>query len=114
MIDVLVVNADAGINLLAWRDLRGQHPHLRPMEVFSERNPFTREARTVPTPDSAEIWVDAICIGQLYWDNARLLCPLEFPAHESALRLIVTEIAQRLGASVSIVDDDDLNIQARD
>jgi hypothetical protein len=114
MIEVIVIRADGGIDLARWRSLRTQHPNLRPIELFSERNPFTRQIRTVSTPDSAEVWVDGRCVGQFFWDDHRLLCPLDYDEHQQLLERLATELAQSLGATTSTVDDDELNVQPRD
>jgi len=114
VIDVIVIQASGGIDLARWRSLRTQHPNLRPIELFSERNPFTREIRTEARPDSAEVWVDGTCVGHFFWDDSRLLCPLEYDEHQPLLQRVGAELAESLGATALTADDDELYIQARD
>lgn len=93
MIDIIVIQADGGIDLARWRSLRTRHPNLRPLEQFSERNPFTREIRTIATPDSAGVWIDETCVGHFFWDERRLLCPLEYDVHQRLLERLAAELA---------------------
>jgi hypothetical protein len=114
VLDVIVIQAESGIDLARWRSLRALHPNLRPVEVFSERNPFTREIRTIATPDSAGVWVDGTCVGHFFWDASRLLCPLEYDEHQRLLERLAAELAESLGATARTTDDEELNIQPRD
>ena len=82
--------------------IRAHHAKLRPIETFPERNPFTRETRTISTPDSADVWIDGACVGPFFWDNFRLVCPLEFAEHRNSLQDVAIELATRLGATVEL------------
>jgi hypothetical protein len=104
VIDVVVIQADGGIDLARWHSLRTQHPNLRPLELFSERNPFTREIRPVATPNSAGVWVDGTCVGHFFWDERRVLCPLEYDEHQLLLEHLAAELADSPGATARTTD----------
>ncbi len=114
MIEVILISADGGIDLSRWREVRRASAHLEPIEDFHETNPFTRVTKTVATPDSASVIADGLCIGQLFWDEGRLVSPLEFDEHRPRLEQVAQDVASQLAGAVSIVDDDDLNLKPRD
>ncbi len=113
MMDVIVLSAPGGIDLAVWRSVREGRADLRPIETFAEANPFTRTTRTIATPDSAAVVANGKIIGHLFWDEARLLTPLEFEERQPELEAVARAVALELGADVSIVDDDELEIKPR-
>lgn len=114
MMDVIVLSAPGGIDLALWRRVREGHGGLLPIETFSEVKPFTRATRTLLTPESAAVVAHGKVIGHLFWDESRLLTPLEFEERRTELESVARAVALSLGASVSIVDDDELEIKPRE
>lgn len=113
MFDVIVISRPGGLDLEHWRRLRRRAPNLRSIEEFLERNPFTKQARLTSTPDSVEVIDGDTCVGQLFWDDARLLAPLELEDHTALLEAVAHEIAEQLEATVDIADSDDLEVGSR-
>ncbi|MDR3637850.1 MAG: hypothetical protein P4L84_28855 [Isosphaeraceae bacterium] len=107
---ILPASDGSRVNREAWCRLIDGRPEFRRPQPRQAINPFTRGPMVIrPTPDIAEVVIDGVVVGNVYWSTCEDHPLVNVSAERSALTLVLqwaAELGGEFGEHRSLAEED--------